>query len=191
MKAHQKGKNRKEVRNARLEKDALDDTEALFGRVVKALGAGNFLLCVQDPDHPERLLDEQHGHLAGKATARININDVVVVAESGRGGKAGKRQFEVIGSMSKKSISQLLQQKRLHPALVVERGASGGAGQDEGGVEFDYSEGDSEENEQGEGAIAAGLRSKAAKTAAFAAAAAPSKADRAVEIGEDLDIDNI
>lgn len=184
IKAHTKGKNRKEVRNSRLEIDAMNDPDALFGRVMKALGGGNFLLCVQDPDHRERLLDEQHGHLAGKATARINVNDVIVCAESGRGGKSGKRQFEVIGSMSKKNISTLLQQNRLHHALVVENRSNNG--EDSGGIEFYNSdeEGDEEEKEEKN-------RSKAVKTAAAAAAAAPSKADRAVGLDEEMDIDNI
>ncbi len=184
MKAHQKGKNRKEVRNGRLERDAMDDPDVLFGRVMKALGGGNFLLCVQDPDHRDRLLEEQHGHLAGKATARININDVVICAESGRGGKSGKRQFEVIGTMSKKNIHTLLQQKRLQSVLVVERGEQGG--DDEGGVVFD----DGSDEDSDEVAVEQN-KSKAAKTAAFAAGAAASKADRVAEAEEELDIDNI
>ncbi len=180
IKAHTKGKNRKDVRNARLEADAMNDTEALFGRVLKGLGDGNFQICIQDPEHRERLLDEQHGHLAGKATARINVNDVILCAESGRGGKSGKRQFEIMGSMSKKNIHQLLQQKRIHPALVVEK--KGNDSSDEGGVEFDYGEDDEE------GVIKA---SKAVKTAEFAAGAAPTKADRVAELQGELDIDNI
>jgi hypothetical protein len=184
VKAHQKGKNRKEVRNARLEIDAMNDSEALFGRIMKQLGGGNFLLSVQDPDHRERLLEEQHAHIAGAATARITVNDVVVCAESGRGGKSGKRQFEIIGIMSKKNISVLLQQKRIHPALIVER--NDGKGEDEGGIFFDDTE---EEGE--EGGAGGENRTKAAKTAAAAAAAAPSRAERALGLDDELDIDEI
>jgi hypothetical protein len=184
MKAHQKGKNRKEVRNGRLEIDAMNDTETLFGRVMKPLGGGNFLICVQDPDHRDRLLEEQHGHIAGAATARININDVIICAESGRGGKSGKRQFEVLGSMSKKNINALIQQKRIQPSLVVERGER--AGDDEGGIVFD----DSDETEEEAAAVELN-KSKAAKTAAFAAGASASKADRIADAEADLDIDNI
>ncbi len=183
MKAHQKGKNRKEVRNARLEIDAMNDSDSLFGRVMKPLGGGNFLLCVQDPDHRDRLLEEQHGHIAGAATARININDIVVCAESGRGGKSGKRQFEVIGVMSKKNINALILQKRLQPSLIVERGQRDG--DDEGGIVFDDSDESDEVVEEERN------KTKAAKTAAAAASASASKAERIAEAEEDLDIDNI
>jgi hypothetical protein len=185
MKAHQKGKNRKEVRNARMEMEAMNDADALFGRIMKPLGGGNFLLCVQDPDHRERLLEEQHAHIAGAATARVNINDIVVCAESGRGGKSGKRQFEVIGIMSKKSINALIQQKRLQPSLIVEKG--GHAGDDEGGIVFD----DTDESDDAQEAGAEQNKTKAAKTAAFAAGAAASKAERVAEAELELDIDNI
>lgn len=88
---------------------ALDDAEATFGRTIKALGNRRFRIVV--PDAKKHLI-EVDAHIPGKKVALVQVNDIVVVAQSGVA-------YEIYGSMDSRSVSKLRKEKRIHPALLM------------------------------------------------------------------------
>lgn len=124
-------KSKKARKNERVELNALTDKDARFGRTIKALGNGMFRVVISEKDYPERLL-EITARVGGRGVARIQINDIVIIAESGRA-------FEVLGSVSRKNTLMLQKEKRIHPALLD--GAMDGS---EDQIEFE--DGDAEVN---------------------------------------------
>jgi translation initiation factor IF-1 len=120
------GTQRKQIRNARLQAEALQDTEAIFGRAVKGFGNGMFSVVIADQEHPDRIR-EVTAAIAGRSIARIFLNDIVVVAPSGK-------RYEIMGSMSAKNVEEL--GARIHPAILNE----GAALVSEAGFEFDRGE---------------------------------------------------
>ena len=107
-----RGIERKARKNDRVETDALDDPDVLFGRTVKHLGHGQFTVMVQDPDHRERLI-EVIAKIIDKNTMRIAINDLVIVVKSGK-------SFELKGKLSTKSAKKLRNDKKIQAALLQE-----------------------------------------------------------------------
>lgn len=88
---------------------ALDDAEATFARTIKALGNRRFRIVV--PDEKKHLI-EVDAHIPGKKVALVQVNDIVVVAQSGL-------VYEIYGSMDPRSVSKLRKEKRIHPALLM------------------------------------------------------------------------
>ena len=105
-----RGVERKARKNDRVEADALDDPDVLFGRTVKHLGHGQFTIVVQDPDHRDRLIDVI-AKIIDKNTMRIAINDLVIVVKSGK-------SFELKGKLSTKSAKKLRNDKKIQSALM-------------------------------------------------------------------------
>ena len=105
-----RGVERKARKNDRVEADALDDPDVLFGRTVKHLGHGQFTIVVQDPDHRDRLI-EVIAKIIDKNTMRIAINDLVSVVKSGK-------SFELKGKLSTKSAKKLRNDKKIQSALM-------------------------------------------------------------------------
>ena len=105
-----RGAERKARKNDRVEADALDDPDVLFGRTVKHLGHGQFTIVVQDPDHRDRLI-EVIAKIIDKNTMRIAINDLVIVVKSGK-------SFELKGKLSTKSAKKLRNDKKIQSALM-------------------------------------------------------------------------
>ena len=105
-----RGVERKARKNDRVEADALDDPDVLFGRTVKHLGHGQFTIVVQDPDHRDRLI-EVIAKIIDENTMRIAINDLVIVVKSGK-------SFELKGKLSTKSAKKLRNDKKIQSALM-------------------------------------------------------------------------
>ena len=105
-----RGVERKARKNDRVEADALDDPDVLFGRTVKHLGHGQFTIVVQDPDHRDRLI-EVIAKIIDKNTMRIAINDLIIVVKSGK-------SFELKGKLSTKSAKKLRNDKKIQSALM-------------------------------------------------------------------------
>jgi translation initiation factor IF-1 len=126
-------KLKKEKKNERVEANALTDKDARFGRAIKALGNGMFRVIISEKDHIERLM-EVTARVGGRSVARIQINDIVVVAESGS-------VYELLGSITRKSALLLQKEKRIHPGLLTE--TSGEEGEDQ--IQFDEDTIDPEE----------------------------------------------
>ena len=107
-----RGVERKARKNDRVEAEAMDDPDVLFGRTVKHLGHGQFTVVVQEPDHRDRLI-EVIAKVVDKNTMRIAINDLVIVVKSGK-------FFELKGKLSTKSAKKLRNDKKIQPALLQE-----------------------------------------------------------------------
>lgn len=107
-----RGAERKERKNDRVEAEAMDDPDVLFGRTVKHLGHGQFTIVVQEPGHRDRLI-EVIAKVVDKNTMRIAINDLVIVVKSGK-------SFELKGKLSSKSAKKLRNEKKIQSALLQE-----------------------------------------------------------------------
>lgn len=107
-----RGVERKARKNDKVEAEAMDDPDVLFGRTVKHLGHGQFTIVVQEPGHRERLI-EVIAKVVDKNTMRIAINDLVIVVKSGK-------FYELKGKLSTKSAKKLRNDKRIQPALLLE-----------------------------------------------------------------------
>lgn len=112
MQRSMRGVERKARKNDRVEAEAMDDPDVLFGRTVKHLGHGQFTIVVQEPDHRDRLI-EVIAKVVDKNTMRIAINDLVIVVKSGK-------SFELKGKLSTKSAKRLRNDKKIQPALLQE-----------------------------------------------------------------------
>ena len=127
MEQKQKRDAKKSVRNSKEEDKAMDDRTTLFGFAKKHLGNGMFLIDVQDEKHREHIYE-----VTAKAVrtniARIMVNDVVIVAQSGR-------HFELEGTMSRKNIKALIAERRIPAAFI---GST--TEEEEGGIEFEAEE---------------------------------------------------
>jgi len=127
MEQKQKRDAKKSVRNSKEEDKAMDDETTLFGVAKKHLGNGMFLIDVQDEKHREHVYE-----VTAKAVrtniARIVVNDVVIVAQSGK-------HFELEGTMSRKNIKTLISDRRI-PASFIGSTTE----ENEGGIEFEAEE---------------------------------------------------
>lgn len=112
MQRSMRGVERKARKNDKVEAEAMDDPDVLFGRTVKHLGHGQFTIVVQEPGHRERLI-EVIAKVVDKNTMRIAINDLVIVVKSGK-------FYELKGKLSTKSAKKLRNDKRIQPALLLE-----------------------------------------------------------------------
>ena len=175
-----KAKAAQQQRNNRTVLDALEDTDTLFGRTVKALGNCRFRVIVQDT---KGRLNEEEASIVGRGIMRIDINDIVIVARS------GPKNVEILGKMPPKDASRLSKEKRLHPALLTvseldpEKVKKLSAVTAEEGFEFDYdgSEGADGEEADDEKEKHQGCSSSSAAAAAAAAAAADDEKDIAID----------
>lgn len=100
-------------------KAALKDTEAVFGRAIKTLGNGRFRIVTTD-DKGKSL--EAEAAVGGRSVVRIQIGDIVIV---GRNESSKHVTYEILGSCDKKTIKELRDAKRLHPAFFSEEDALG------------------------------------------------------------------
>lgn len=103
-----KSKGRKSVKEEKVRRIALSDDNALYGRVVKALGQRQFRIIL--PDASMRLIEVTAK--IPKKRSLIGESDIVVVAASGAA-------YEIQGSMDKKTAHTLVKEKKLHPDLLV------------------------------------------------------------------------
>ena len=127
MEQKQKRDAKKSSRNTKEEDKAMDDPTTLFGLAKKHLGQGRFLIDVQDEKHREHIYEVQ-AKAARTNIARIMVNDVVIVSQSGR-------ILELEGNMSRKNIKTLIADRRI-PASFI-----GSSTEDaEGGIEFEAEE---------------------------------------------------
>jgi translation initiation factor IF-1 len=129
MKNKRAADERREKKNKRVEMDALDDKDVIFGKVFKALGDGMFRIYVPHQDHKNELI-EVTAKAVDKNMARICVNDVVIVVTSGR-------VYELKGVLSNKNVKTMLKDKRIHPYLVDK---SETHVDDEGGFLFEHEE---------------------------------------------------
>ena len=172
-----KAKAAQQQRNNRTVLDALEDTDTLFGRTVKALGNCRFRVIVQDT---KGRLNEEEASITGRGIMRIDINDIVIVARS------GPKNVEILGKMPPKDASRLSKEKRLHPALLTVseldpekvKKLSAVTAVAEEGFEFDY---DGSEGADGEEADDEKEKHKGCSSSSAAAAAADDEKDIAID----------
>ena len=105
---------KKAKRNLRVVSTAVEDTDALFGRTIKAEGNGWFKIAVADPKDRKRLI-EVHARVGGRSVARICTNDIVIVAQSGK-------VYELMGAVNAETAKKLQKDKRIHPGLISDAG---------------------------------------------------------------------
>jgi translation initiation factor IF-1 len=103
-----KSKGRKSVKEEKVRRIALSDDDALYGRVIKALGQRQFRIIL--PDASMRLIEVTAK--IPKKRSLIGEMDIVVVAASGT-------TYEIQGTMDKKTAHTLVKEKKLHPDLLV------------------------------------------------------------------------
>ena len=136
LKNKQQADERRNKKNMRVEMEALDDKDVIFGKTIKAMGGGMFRVAVPQPEHPSELI-EVTAKAVDKNMARIYVNDVVIVVLSGR-------VYELKGNVSSGNVKLLAKNKRIHPALIES------GGQDDGGIEFEVEKTDVAEGDDGE-----------------------------------------
>ena len=127
MKNKKAAQERKERKNANVEAEALTDPDVLFGKAFKSMGGGMFRVYLPNPKHKGELM-EVTAKAVDKNMARICVNDIVIVVQSGS-------NFELKGNVSARNIKRLILDKRLHPSLVET-----GQGDEGDGIEFDTDE---------------------------------------------------
>jgi len=160
---------RAERRNNTNLRVAVEDDGAVFGRVTKVLGNRRFLVTYWDPENRRHIVDIQA--TIAKKKVRIDINDIVNIAGSGR-------DWEIQAQIDPKSANKLKKEGRISAELLLAtenapvRAAGGGDA-----LEFDYGEDD----EKGEESDSDAEEEKPKK-------AAPKKV---LEDLEDADIDAI
>lgn len=118
---------RKENKNAKVEAAALTDPDVLFGKVIKTMGDAMFRVYIPNPKHKSELI-EVTAKAVDKNMARICVNDIVIVVQSGS-------KFELMGNVSARNIKTLVLDKRLHSSLVEV-----GRGDGDDGIEFEIEE---------------------------------------------------
>jgi hypothetical protein len=139
MKNKRAAMEKKQKRNLAIENAALDDPESLFGRALRARGDGWFDIVLQHEKHRAELF-ETRARIGGHSVARINVNDIIIVAKSGN-------IYEILGLISTKSAKGLIKEKRIPSTLLVERSEEDG---ENGGIEFDDTIEEKPEGEQAE-----------------------------------------
>lgn len=127
MKNKKAAQERKERKNANVEAEALTDPDVLFGKAFKSMGGGMFRVYLPNPKHKGELM-EVTAKAVDKNMARICVNDIVIVVQSGS-------NFELKGNVCARNIKRLILDKRLHPSLVET-----GQGDEGDGIEFDTDE---------------------------------------------------
>jgi translation initiation factor IF-1 len=159
---------RKNTSNLRV---AVEDDSALFGRVTKLLGNRRFLVTYWDPKDRRHVPDIQVS--IAKKKVRIDINDIVNIAGSGR-------DWEIQAQIDAKAANKLKKEGRISAELLLsaesalDKAARGGDG-----LEFIYEEDEEKEETEAE---------EAAKPKA------PVRVKKLVEVEGDLedgDIDDI
>jgi len=137
---------RKNLHNKRLQDDAFNDPGAKFGKTIKALGNCRFRIMVPDYRHPDyakntrRPLVEVEARIGGKSVCRVDLNDIVIVADSGD-------CYEILGKMDPHQINKLFKEDRIHPGLMNRGDPSEVVEEDR--IEFDYEDPKKkEENEE-------------------------------------------
>ena len=126
MKNKKASQERKERKNAMVENEALGDPDVLFGKAFKSMGGGMFRVYLPNPKHKNEII-EVTAKAVDKNMARICVNDIVIVVQSGS-------NFELKGNVSARNIKRLAMEKRIHPSLI-----ESGQGEDDG-IEFDTEE---------------------------------------------------
>jgi translation initiation factor IF-1 len=160
---------RKNTSNLRV---AVEDDGAVFGRVTKVLGNRRFLVTYWDPENRRHIVDIQA--TIAKKKVRIDINDIVNIAGSGR-------DWEIQAQIDPKSANKLKKEGRISAELLLAtenapvKAAGGGDA-----LEFDY--GDDEEKGEESDSDAEEAKPKKAEAA---------KGKKVVEDLEDADIDAI
>jgi hypothetical protein len=127
MKNKKASQERKERKNANVEAEAMTDPDVLFGKAIKTMGDGMFRVYIPNPKHKSELI-EVTAKAVDKNMARICVNDIVIVVQSGS-------NFEVKGNVSARNIKTLVLDKRLHGSLV-----EAGRGDADDGIEFEIEE---------------------------------------------------
>ncbi len=121
--------DRKNKSNLRV---AVEDDDAVFGRVTKVLGNRRFLVTYWDPENRRHIVDIQA--TIAKKKVRIDINDIVNIAGSGR-------DWEIQAQIDPKSANKLKKEGRISAELLLAtenapvKAAGGGDA-----LEFDYGE---------------------------------------------------
>jgi translation initiation factor IF-1 len=161
--------DRKNKSNLRV---AVEDDDAVFGRVTKVLGNRRFLVTYWDPENRRHVVDIQA--TIAKKKVRIDINDIVNIAGSGR-------EWEIQAQIDPKSANKLKKEGRISAELLLAtenapvKAAGGGDA-----LEFDYGE-----DEEGEESDSDGEEAKPKKGEAL-------KGKKVVDAElEDADIDAI
>ena len=125
----------KEQRNVRTVVAALDDEEAIFGRVTKILGNCRFLVTIWDAKNKRHIVDIQ-AKIPGKGSkkVRIELNDIIFLVGSGR-------DWEIMAKIDPKTANKLKKEGRISAELLLAtenapvKAAGGGDA-----LEFDYGE---------------------------------------------------
>jgi hypothetical protein len=171
-------------RNDRRIAGVADDDDAIFARVTKKLGCRRFLITVWDtrPKAPRHIIDAQASIV--KKQVFIDVNDLVTVAPE-------NDEWEIVGLLDKKTVSELKKADRLTPVLLAQGDVSesqaqvmmtrGGA-DDDGGIEFDY--GDDPEAEAAKSAAVTNAPDKLNKTKR----GGPTNAELAAALDKDDDV---
>ena len=127
IEANQRKFAKKDARNKRVENDALNDPNTLFGRAEKALGNGWFSIIAQNKQHRGEIITDVKARIGGKSVARILTNDIIIIDMCGS-------VYEILGSVSVKNAKELVKERRIPSNLLA-------LGKDdlteEGGVEFE------------------------------------------------------
>lgn len=133
---------RAERRNTSNLRVAVDDTDAVFGRVTKVLGNRRFLVTYWDAKSRRHVVDIQAS--IAKKKVRIDINDIVNIAGSGR-------DWEIQAQIDKKAAVKLKKEGRISAELLVasENAALAAAGAGDA-LEFIYDDDEKESNSEDE-----------------------------------------
>ena len=127
IEANQRKFAKKDARNKRVENDALNDPNTLFGRAEKALGNGWFSISAQNKQHRGEIITDVKARIGGKSVARILTNDIIIIDMCGS-------VYEILGSVIVKNAKELVKERRIPSNLLA-------LGKDdlteEGGVEFE------------------------------------------------------
>ena len=136
---------RAERRNTSNLRVAVEDDSALFGRVTKLLGNRRFLVTYWDPKDCRHVPDIQVS--IAKKKVRININDIVNIAGSGR-------DWEIQAQIDAKAASKLKKEGRISAELLIrtENPADKAAGVDNV-LDFIYWEEDEEAEDEAGGVV--------------------------------------
>lgn len=130
---------RAERRNTSNLRVAVDDDSALFGRVTKLLGNRRFLVTYWDPNDRRHVPDIQVS--IAKKKVRININDIVNIAGSGK-------DWEIQAQIDAKAASKLKKEGRISAELLIRTDAADKAAGVDDVLEFIYEEDEEKEGDE-------------------------------------------
>ena len=129
---------RAERRNTSNLRVAVEDDSAVFGRVTKLLGNRRFLVTYWDPTDRRHVPDIQVS--IAKKKVRININDIVNIAGSGK-------DWESQSQIDAKAASKLKKEGRISAELLIRADAADKAAGVDDVLEFIYEEDEEKEGE--------------------------------------------